>query len=464
VIVKPLDERRRNRPVAFVVDASQRGVLLVTADEERFVDLDDLRLFDGYVYLFCQPQRLLSHTDARQWTGHSWNGGLNKLVLDGGPTCYPFGLNVRGMPTWDAIEQSFLLFRWLLHYGVIPGSVSSMSWRLWRARLDAPVKLARRRLLGERSFYGGRQEAPYPGDYRDCRYFDLTAAYPMSMASEPYPSRIVSAGTCLGDGCGFARATVTIPRMEWCPLPVRLHRNALCYGWGTATGFWPWSDLRLARDLGSDVEIHESWQGADDVDLFSEWWGVVQDGRTVTPLSKAVTSRLWGGFSLSQSTGYMVRWEDAAGKRKIRTPLQTRNAAIPTAPYIAAETTARVRDRLYREAIAGCDDVIYCDTDAVITGGRLAPENVGLAPGQWRVKREMVRCEIRGPQCFRHSCANCNQEHALWHYTVAGASTADLAARIFDRTKRHAGTAYTPGQLTFPSANLERYRSNGIRR
>lgn len=457
MIVKPLDERRRARSVAFIVDATERGVLFATGDGMRFIDVDELREYDGYAYAFCRPSRLIAATDARQWTGFSWNGGVNRLVLDGGPTVYPLASTVRGMPTDVAIEQSFALFRWLMGKAVIPGSVSSMTWRLWRATLDKPVRLSRRRILGMKAFYGGRQEAPYPGDYRDCRYYDMTAAYPTAMSSAPYPSELRSVGSFLGDGVGFARATVLIPRMEWSPLPVRLKHKMLCYGWGTAHGFWPWADLRLARDAGCTVEVHESWQGVNDVDLFSEWWDVVKDGRTSCPMSKSVTSRLWGAFSLGQSTGYMLRWPVADAKQSIRTRLQSRNVPIPTAPYIAAETTARVRSRLYREAMHS--DVIYVDTDAVITGGK-APDNIGQEFGQWRIKNSMVRCEIRGPQVFRHECPTCNRDHAKWHYVVAGAPTPDHAMRVFDRTKRHAGTAWSPGQITLPAGPLERYASS----
>lgn len=459
MIIKPLDERRRARPVGLILDADPSGILFASDCGIERTDADGLREYDGIVYLFCRPSRLIAATDARQWTGFSWNGGVNKLVLDGGPTCYPMASSVRGLSTDDAIEQTYGLLSWLMRRAVIPGSVSSMTWRLWRSTLDKPIRLSRRRILGAKALYGGRQEAPYPGDYRDCRYYDITAAYPTAMSSAPYPSSFRSVGKHLGDGAGIARASVLIPRMEWSPLPVRLHRLALCYGWGTAHGFWPWSDLRLARDTGCTVEIHESWQGVEDVDLFGEWWDVVREGRQSVPLSKSVTSRLWGAFGLAQSPGYMVRWCDERGRTKIRTQLRKNGSPIPTAPYVAAETTARVRNRLYCEGIAGCDDVIYVDTDAIITGGSLAPENVGLEPGQWRMKNAMVRCEIRGPQVFRHECPTCNRDHAKWHYVVAGASSTDLAIRAFDRTKRHAGTAWTPGQITLPAAPLERYRS-----
>src|ERR1043165_8274193 len=132
MLIRPLDERRRQSPIGLVVDAAPRGVLFATLDGIRWMTDDDLRLFDGVVYLFCHPRRLLQNTDARQYTGYSWSGGVNKLVMDGGPTCYPFYSAVRGTDADERIEQTFLLFSWLARHAVIPGSVASMSWRLWR--------------------------------------------------------------------------------------------------------------------------------------------------------------------------------------------------------------------------------------------------------------------------------------------------------------------------------------------
>lgn len=461
--IKPLDERRRNRPVGLVIDAyKSRGVYFATQDSLSWIDADRLRAFDGIVYTFNRPSRLIAATDARQWTGYSWNGGINKLVMDGGPTVYPLSTALRGTPgnTEAKIEAVYELLAWLLKRAVIPGSVSSMTWRLWRATLDTPVYLSRRRLLGTRALYGGRQEAPYPGDYQGCKYFDITAAYPTSMAATPYPSELREAGKHLGEGAGIAQATVTIPQMEWSPIPVRLSRNALCYGYGTAEGFWPWSDLRLARDVGCKVEVHESWQGVNDVDLFGEWWDVVTEGRRTVALSKAVTSRLWGAFSLAQKTGNMIRWADEGGRMPIKAALSQRKGSIPTAPYVAAETTARVRDRLYRQGILGVPDVLYVDTDAVINGGSTTPNNFGPLPGQWRMKASMVRCEIRGPQVFRHECPTCDRDHAKWHYVVSGAPSETHAIAAFNRTKRHKGqspTAWLAGQVTMPAGPLERY-------
>jgi hypothetical protein len=259
---------------------------------------------------------------------------------------------------------------------------------------------------------------------------------------------------------GLALATVTIPKMEWTPLPVRLSRNALCYGYGTTPpSWWPWSDLRLAQDVGCAVEVHESLIGVNHVDLFGEWWDVVQEGRLSVSLSKAVTSRLWGAFSLTQTGGYVIRWSDPQGRSPIKAALSQRKSALPTAPYIAAETTARVRNRVYREGIMGRDDVLYIDTDAVISGGSVIAGKFGGMPGDWRVKATMVRCEIRGPQVFRHECPTCERDHAKWHYTVAGAPSQDSAMRAFERVKRHKGqaTAYMPGQVTLPAGPLERY-------
>lgn len=305
-----------------------------------------------------------------------------------------------------------------------------------------------------------------PGDYSASRYFDLGAAYPSCMAAEPFPCRLIPVKvTTRLAGVGLARATVEVPPMDWCPLPVRVRRGAVCYGWGTAEGWWTYRELALARDTGCKVTVHESWAGVRELDLFGPWWSVVREGRALPgaagALAKAVTSRLWGAFALEDDGGATVRWRDKAGRRPVRVR-QHRARALPAARtvYVASEITARVRDRLYREALAAASDVIYVDTDGFIAG-QDTPDNIGTGPGEWRVKAAMPLVEIRAPQVLRHTCATCNRDHAAWHYTVAGAPTSELAARIFSRTQRTRGegvASLQPGAVTLPRAPLDRYR------
>lgn len=460
--IKPLHERRGNKPVAFILGVRADGTLLLRTNAvERWLSLDELRDYWRYaIYLFCRPMQVIEATDARQWTGYSWSGNLNRLVLDDGPTLYPWHSVVRGMSPEDAVNESAILLAWLSDKAVIPGSLSSMTWRLWRATLDTDLELTSLpayQKIGTEALYGGRQEAPYPGDYRTCWHYDIASAYPTSMASGEYATDFVDNGRTIGDGVGIARATVIVPRTEWTPLPVRIHEHILCYGYGKARGYWTWNELRTARDSGCDITVHQSWQGVEYADLFGEWWPVLLEGRRRTQLAKAITSRLWGAFALSQTGGKVIRWLDAEGKCPAKQSIPGRS--VPVAPYIAAETTSRVRTRLWREAIVGCPDLLYVDTDGIITGSVLPPDKIGPLPGQWRVKDTMVRCEIRAPQVLRHECPTCNRDHAKWHYCVSGATSKENAADIFARTARHPGDGYaviSPNTITLPRQRLEK--------
>lgn len=423
MIVKPLHERRPTKPVAFVLDA-RNAAEVYFADQNglRWISLDRLRRFDGYVYLLCWPSRILSATDYRQWSAYKWRKGYSAYTLDDGPTFYPFNV-AKEFPPERRVEAGLLLFRWLMQHGVIPGSLASMGSRLWRSTLDTPIFLPTAlEEIQRRTFYGGRKEAPYPGSVRNVKQYDITAAYPHAMGQGEFPTKLVRADATIGEGVGMAEASVIIPEMEWSPLPDKAVRN-----------IWTWTDLRLAQDTGCDVTVHTSWTGDEYADLFGEWWAMVADARRTVQLSKYVTSQVWGQFALRSSPGWRIRWNDAYGNEPVRRKIRAKAPRIPTSPIVAAEISARVRSRLYREGMAGNRGVVYVDTDGIIADGGLPPDNVGDSPGQWRMKAFMPTCEIKAPQCYRFTLNDKVPE--IWHYSVAGFPP-DSAERIFHATGR----------------------------
>jgi hypothetical protein len=104
--------------------------------------------------------------------------------------------------------------------------------------------------------------------------------------------------------------------------------------------------------------------------------------------------------------------------------------------HIAAETTSRVRVRLLAEGLYG-DKVypIHVDTDGIIVRKSSAARRVvGSGIGDWRIKNEMPRVELRGPQWYRYRCGpGCGRDHADWHYVAAG-MTQSQAERAFTAT------------------------------
>lgn len=465
--VKPLADRRRPKPIALVASAGPGRVLVLTAEGEqeargRLRAGALLRTLKGHMVYSASPlPSVILSTGAREWSGYLWRGSLVNVTLDGGPKVQRLPRPLRlEAPTvaYEALEQAMA---WLGRYGVNPGSVGSMGWRLWRATLLRPVALYGPH--GRDALYGGRQEAPMPASYREVAYWDLSAAYPASMAHEPYPLRLVQVKptTKLRPAPGVARATVRIPEGNWCPLPVRVAEGVICYGWGTTEGWWAWRELLMAREAGCSVKVHEMWAPMGEVDLFGPWWALVRDARAlkgaVGSLMKALTSALWGQFALRGDGGALVRWVDDYGRQPVKVA-DVRTGALPheASAYIASETTARVRERLWREAITRLPAPIYVDTDAVMAGAG-KPDHSGPKPGQWRRKERMVEVEIRAPQVYRHRCIHCvTGAHPEWHYTVAGVADPATAEHIFRRQfgPRTAVGSLRPGDLTLPAMPL----------
>ena len=79
----------------------------------------------------------------------------------------------------------------------------------------------------------------------------------------------------------------------------------------------------------------------------------------------------------------------------------------------------------------------HIDTDGVIiprsTLSRFSSYMIGAKVGQWRVKQEMNRLEVKAPQLYRFTCsANCSHG---WHYVASGMTTKQAQA-FFDRPER----------------------------
>lgn len=467
MMVRPLDEKRRPKPCVVIVETGPGELRAITEDGEVLEAHDRaacrallVGLVGWQVYGAGKLTGLLAATGAQSWTGYTWKGALTRMKLDGGPQVHPCRRAVKGLD--DPAAAMFAALAWLRTLGVNPGGLGAMAYRLWRLTLHRPVSLRGPKVRD--ALYGGRQEAPDPGQYQRARCWDLGAAYPASMAAEPYPARMIPivAGPGMSlDGCGIARAEVRIPQADWCPLPVRVGKGALCFGWGDAEGWWPWRELRMARDAGCTVVVREAYAGMGEVDLFGPWWRLVRQGRanpTAKPVVKAITSSLWGQFALEGDGGRWVRWRDDAGRKPI-TVQEVRGAELPQAGavHIASETTARVRCRLFTEGLS-LPSAIYCDTDAVIVGTSDKPSPAGKAEGKWSLRAKMAVLDLRGPQVYRYLCPDCHttDDHLPWHHIVAGAATPAMAAAMFRRSTVNVASL-APGDMTLPAGPLDRF-------
>lgn len=398
------------------------------------------RRLDGFVcYVTSSLDRLRHVTSAREWTLTTWKGLGVRMVHE------PSGVKVTSLrSTLDGSSDPFgdlvRVIRWLGSYGVTPGPLSSMSWALWRASLSRPISIMSDPLLTGPAFFGGRQQITKAGaSYKSMRSLDIKGAYPYAMQCRPFALslREVDASTQLdGDVAGLAQAKVHVPdSLAFPPLPVRLAKSTIQFQWGDLEGTWTWGELAHAIGLGCDIEVIKCYAPGREADLFGSWFNMSAQGRDLpgcaATLAKSIANSLWGQFAMTGDTRSEVSWCDDPGEEPYFTLLPERHLPHEYARQIAVETTSRVRTQTLREGVydPGCSPV-HIDTDGIIiSSSDPIPKNVGDGFGQWRVKDEMKRLEIKAPQFYRYRRP---EEREGWHYVASGVNQ-DQAKKIFDR-------------------------------
>jgi hypothetical protein len=458
VRVTPLDKpKRAARPVALV----EPGIDVVrvhTDDGATFYRgpqvAPALEALAGHVVYCNAPVARMRHTcDARRWVARVWRERsptamrLERTIvrpLRGALDSTEKTQDASGSTenAWNELKR---FLAWVEGYGVHPASLGTIGWNLWRSSLPSPVSFDADPAVTTPAVFGGRQEAR-PKRYRHMTAWDLSAAYPTAMTSQPYGSHLrraagFTAGDLSTELAGIAHASVIVPEtLPYGPLPMRLDpriTDLVWYGHGTYVGSWPIRELALARDLGVFVRVREAWVPSRHVEPFGPWWQLVIEGRALGGgaghLVKQSANLLWGAFAMSGAVTEWT-WETRHGTGAARFLRSEADRQLPhaRARHIAAETTARVRGRLLTEALYGIPySPVHVDTDGVVVRSSCpAPEPAGDGPGQWRSKGMWPTVDVRAPQVYRHTCPDCALHHRRWHYVTSGVP-ADSAEEVW---------------------------------
>ena len=483
MIVTPL-RPQKPRPVSLllpgyksVVAFTPEGIKRAEGPQRCFNLLSSLQ--DHVLYVNGSVKPLLYTTGATAWTGDVWRGKATSLHLYG-TTVKVTSLRraFEGMApdySYDALGEVTTA---LSHQGVKAGSISSMAWALWRSTLTSPVELASRPSLGRAALFGGRQESVQPTKF-DVPFtaVDLGRAYPSSMADRPYAGtlREVDKNPPLDPSiAGLAEATVYTPSdldHPFACLPTRVGPEMIQWQFGETHGTWPWVELCAARDLGCNVTVARCFAPLTTVDLFTNWYQVLnrlsEHVPTGSRLLKSIANSLWGVFALNGDDRGSVTWRDDAGDHPEVVPGQRRKLPHARTAHIAAETTARVRVRLLREALyGGVGEPVHVDTDGYLVQSSNAvtfPATAG--PGEWRRKTEMRVLEVRGPQLYRFLCGTgCGITHPKWHVVASGIPHAQ-AHEFFEKSEGRIHLPMTGFDVVLPSGkpldveHVRRYRS-----
>jgi len=454
MLIEPLG-KSRFKPVVLLVPKwrtltayTPYGVKSVTGVRNCLNLLESLEM--NNLYVSHSLRELLSATGAANWEASLWKGHVTTMRLDGTKVRVHSLRRLLDSIESDADKYQALneLTEWLQARGVAPGSISGMAWSLWRSTLTEPLEIGFSSSVGRSALYGGRQEATPCENLSDMVSLDMSSAYPYEMANRPYAGtlREVAKTTVLDPNqAGIATATVQVPQdLPHAPLPLRLGNDSIYWPKGKIKGTWTWQELNAADSLGCSVEVTRCYAPLVEISPFTEWWEIVREGRaSMSPggakLVKALSNSLWGLFAMTGDNSGTLRWSDDHGTNAVSVDAKKKRLPQSNAAHIAAETTSRVRSRMLLEGLYGGEGLepnnpSHIDTDGVIiprsTLSRFSKYMVGDKPGQWRVKQEIHRLEVKAPQLYRFTCSE-TCSHG-WHYVASGMTTRQAAA-YFDR-------------------------------
>ena len=448
MIITPLRPQKM-RPVALLAPGFREVTINTTDGVTRHAGANRVhaalkKIEDHVVYVASGLRSLLHTTGAQCWTAEVWRGRAVSMSLDGTNLKVSSLRRTLGEDGGEEERFSTLLevLSLLSDQGVKPGSLSSMSWNLWRSTLTSPVEIGFNPQVALEGFFGGRKGSSAPHNYVDQVSVDMKSAYPQAMVSRPLALslRQVSASTVLDpEVSGLARVRVVVPEdLAFAPLPVRLGPDVIQWRHGVVEGVYPWGEVVAARALGCEVEVLRCWSPLEERDLFSAWWRLVGGARSnaspgAVKIVKALSNLVWSGFALNGEDSALVRWLDDFGDETTmvaKTPVKLPQRSTV---HVAAEISSRVRVRILLEGLYGdYEPPVHIDTDGIIVSSASAARRRLVAPPDWRTKVEMSVCEIKAPQLYRYQCGDrCGRDHSLWHYVASGTPRSQ-ASQLFE--------------------------------
>lgn len=252
-------------------------------------------------------------------------------------------------------------------------------------------------------YYGGRVEVFKKGYVEDVYYYDFNSLYPSVMLEYEYPDvgsqRSVHCPRNINEVLeqkGIVEAEVQIDDMYIPPIPFR-YEQRLIFPTGVIKGVWTTDELRALREYGGRVKrIKKGWIYTCTVrpfvdyvtDLYEKRQEYKKKGDDRQYVVKIMLNSLYGKFGqrLEQPGGEMrvlrpdddpnelvgcdeVEWGGYIWVQKKR-----KNKRIPC--FIntvwACYITAYARLKLWEKMNEVGDDVVYCDTDSIVTHKKLS--------------------------------------------------------------------------------------------
>lgn len=215
-------------------------------------------------------------------------------------------------------------------------------------------------------YYGGRVEV-YRFGYvpGPIRHYDVNSLFPSVMVDGAFPMLESYQVTTRPDweAEGMADVTVTVPEMEYPPLPMRGAED-MVYPWGTMRGMWPYPEVREAIRLGVSVDkVHAAYQHRRGPTPFRDYVHYCYDQRARA--THEMDNVVWKLFmnSLYGKFGQRPELDMIYDDQFMRVESEPSPAAnVIWAAYVTC--LARVRLLGYLRQTSAC---YYTDTDSLFT-------------------------------------------------------------------------------------------------
>jgi len=280
--------------------------------------------------------------------------------------------------------------------------------------------------LARDGFYGGRVENYAVGKVEGVNLYDANSLYPFVQkeAKFPHPDHLQ---LIEGPGCrgavdrweGVAEAEVFVPELYVPPLPYRAS-GKLFFPTGLLRGVWPLVELRAAESRGCEIRSIEWVLGSDSLfepfaAFVEDLWGLRRSYQAADPfratLVKLILNSLYGRFGLNPEKGiyHLIRcdkdtdWSQLQGYSTSAYrgevvaygPVPQKQQPAYCNTLCAAQVSAQARLHLLQALEGQGEDVIYCDTDSVMTRGQL-PISDNL--GGWKQEMDGGAADLLGPK------------------------------------------------------------------
>ena len=324
----------------------------------------------------------------------------------------------RTFDDWDALKKYNINDSWVTFYFMeyLFKGYETLGATIKLTQASTSMSLFKNKYLGDyvmhpqpkdvlklvfKGYYGGRTEAFKRGCFKNCHYYDYNSLYPSVMAQYEFPDPNSMRHTrrdvpnYIVHCEGVSEVTVTVPKMSIPPLPYNI-KGKILFPYGTLRGSWSHVELRNAMSCGCTIEkVHDCVYFVRKMrpfkdfaeDLYALRLKYKRNNNKMEYITKILMNSLYGKFGERFDDRTQTYYRDSVTKemmdKSIKTELigedwidltesqEPMAHCIPIwAVYVAAYGRVKMHQTMMKHP-----DIIYCDTDSLITHDTIPTSN-----------------------------------------------------------------------------------------